>query len=122
MGLAGERGVRRGQRSMYAVVASGGKQHRAAPGGFVDVDRLPAEVGDQVTLDQVLLIADGDQISVGQPTVAGAIVFATVAAQRRHRKVTFFHYAQKKRIRKKRGQRQHYTRLRIEEILVGSGE
>ncbi len=104
---------------MYAVVASGGKQYQATPGEFMDVDRLPAEVGDQVTLEQVLLIADGDEITVGQPTVAGAIVLATVVAQRRHRKVTFFHYMQKKRERKKRGQRQHYTRLRIEQIQVG---
>ncbi len=107
---------------MYAVVASGGKQYRAAPGGFVDVDRLPVEVGDPVTLEQVLLIVDGDEIAVGQPTVAGAVVRATVLAQRRHRKVTFFHYVQKKRERKKRGQRQHYTRLQIEQIQVGSGE
>jgi large subunit ribosomal protein L21 len=101
---------------MYAVVETGGKQYRATPGGFIDVERLPVVVGEQITLDQVLLLADGEQITVGQPTVAGAKVLVTVIAERRHRKVIYFHYAPKKRERKKRGHRQFYTRLRIDEI------
>ena len=101
---------------MYAVVETGGKQYRAMPGEFVDVERLPAEVGQQVALDRVLMIADGESITLGQPTVAGAQVLATVVGQRRHRKVIFFHYVPKKRERKKRGHRQHYTRLRIDGI------
>jgi len=64
----------------------------------------------------VLMIADGESITLGQPTVAGAQVLATVVGQRRHRKVIFFHYVPKKRERKKRGHRQHYTRLRIDGI------
>ncbi len=102
---------------MYAVVETGGKQYRAAPGAIVDVERLPAEVGEQVTLDRVLMIADGDQVTVGRPTVEGAQVIATVVGQRRHRKVIFFHYVPKKRERKKRGHRQYFTRLRIEQIV-----
>jgi large subunit ribosomal protein L21 len=102
---------------MYAVVETGGKQYRAAPGELVDVERLPAEVGDQVTLDRVLMIADGDDVTIGRPKVAGAEVIATVVAQRRHRKVIFFHYVPKKRERKKRGHRQYFTRLRIERIV-----
>jgi large subunit ribosomal protein L21 len=101
---------------MYAVVETGGKQYRAAPGEFVDVERLPAEVGAQVTLDRVLMIADGEKVTVGQPTVAGALVQATVIGQQKHRKVIFFHYVPKKRERKKRGHRQYYTRLRIDGI------
>ena len=101
---------------MYAVVETGGKQYRAMPGEFVDVERLPAEVGQQITLDRVLMIADGESITIGQPTVAGAQVLATVVGQRRHRKVIFFHYVPKKRERKKHGHRQHYTRLRIDGI------
>lgn len=101
---------------MYAVVETGGKQYRAAPGEFLDVERLPAEVGAQVTLDRVLMIADGEKVTVGQPTLASAQVQATVVGQRKHRKVIFFHYVPKKRERKKRGHRQYYTRLHIDGI------
>ena len=101
---------------MYAVVETGGKQYRATPGEFVEVERLPVEVGEQVTLDRVLMIADGERITVGQPVVDGAAVVATVVGQRRRRKVIWFHYVPKKRERKKRGHRQYYTRLRIETI------
>jgi large subunit ribosomal protein L21 len=102
---------------MYAVVETGGKQYRAAPGEFVDVERLPAEVGDEVTLDRVLMITDGENVTVGHPNVDGAEVIATVVGQRRHRKVIYFHYMPKKRERKKRGHRQYFTRLRIEQIV-----
>ena len=101
---------------MYAVVATGGKQYRAAPGQLVDVELLPAQVGEQVALDQVLMIADGEVITVGQPVVPGARILATVVGQWRHRKVIYFHYAPKKRERKKGGHRQWYTRLKIDEI------
>jgi large subunit ribosomal protein L21 len=103
---------------MYAVVETGGKQYRVAPGEFVDVERLPAEVGEQIILDRVLLVAEDEQVLVGQPALPGAQVIATVAGQRRHRKVIIFHYRAKKRERKKRGHRQYYTRLRIEQIQV----
>lgn len=102
---------------MYAVVETGGKQYRAAPGEFVDVERLPAEVGDKVTLERVLMIADGEAVTVGRPVVAGAQVVATVVAQLRRRKVLYFHYVPKKRERKKRGHRQYFTRLRIDQIV-----
>lgn len=101
---------------MYAVVMTGGKQYRTAPGELIDVEKLPAEVGEQVTLDQVLMIADGEQVTVGQPIVTGAQIMATVILQRKARKVIFFHYTPKKRERKKHGHRQYYTRLRIETI------
>jgi large subunit ribosomal protein L21 len=107
---------------MYAVVETGGKQYRATPGGFIEVEKLPAEVGVETILDRVLMIAGDEEIMVGRPTVAGAQVLATVVGQRRRRKVTFFHYSPKKRIRNKRGHRQHYTRLRIEEIVAGEEE
>lgn len=103
---------------MYAIVETGSKQYQAAPGKFIDVEKLLAEVGAQVTLDQVLLIADGESITVGQPTIAGATVTATVMGQQRHRKVIVFHYSQKKRERKKNGHRQPFTHLRIEKITA----
>ncbi len=101
---------------MYVVVETGGKQYRAAPGDFVDVEKLAVAVGDQVTLDRVLLVADGADVTLGQPVVVGATVLATVVGQRRYRKVTIFHYQSKKRERKKRGHRQPFTRLRIDQI------
>ncbi len=101
---------------MYAVVETGGKQYRAQPGGFIEVEKLAAEIGQQVTLDRVLLIADGEEVTVGRPTVAGATVTATVARQAKHRKVLNFRYASKKRQRVRRGHRQPFTQLRIEAI------
>jgi large subunit ribosomal protein L21 len=109
--------ARKGEKRMYAVVETGGKQYRAAPGELVDVERLPAEVGDKVTLERVLMIADGEAVTVGRPVVAGAQVVATVVAQLRRRKVLYFHYVPKKRERKKRGHRQYFTRLRIDQIV-----
>jgi large subunit ribosomal protein L21 len=101
---------------MYAVVQTGGKQYSATPGEAIEVEKLPAEVGERVELDQVLLIADGEDVTVGRPTIAGATVTATVIGQRRRRKVLFFHYVPKKRERKRHGHRQPYTRLLIESI------
>ncbi len=101
---------------MYAVVETGGKQYRVAPGGFVDVEKLPVEVGEAVTLDRVLMVVDGATVQLGQPVLTGATVSATVVAQRLQRKVIIFHYRAKKRERTKTGHRQPYTRLRIEQI------
>ncbi|OQA44693.1 MAG: 50S ribosomal protein L21 [Chloroflexi bacterium ADurb.Bin325] len=101
---------------MYAVVETGGKQYRALPGQFIDVEKLPVAVGEQITLDRVLLVADDEQIVIGQPLIEGATVRATVVLQDKQRKVIFFHYVPKKRQRKKRGHRQPFTRLRIESV------
>lgn len=101
---------------MYAVVETGGKQYRAAPGEVIQVEKLPVEAGQQVTLERVLLVADGDEITVGRPIVPEAKVVATVLRQAKQKKVTFFHYVPKKRQRKKVGHRQPVTVLRIDAI------
>lgn len=101
---------------MFAVVETGGKQYTATPGGFIEVEKLPGEKGEQITLDRVLLVADGESVTVGQPFIKGATVVTTVALQARRRKVLHFHYVPKKRQRKKTGHRQPFTRLRIESI------
>jgi len=101
---------------VYAVVESGGKQYRVIVGQTIDVERLPEEPGQTVTLEQVFLVADEGQIKVGQPTVKGASVLATVVAHGLRRKAVIFHYRPKQRYRVKRGHRQQYTRLRIEDI------
>lgn len=100
----------------YAIVASGGKQFKAVEGGTIEVDLLPVEPGKKVELKDVLLLADGDKIKVGTPTVAGASVGAKVVEHIKGEKLTVFKYRPKKRIRVKTGHRQKYTRLQIEKI------
>ncbi len=101
---------------MYAVVETGGKQYRVTIGQTIEVEKLPTAAGDSVTLDQVLLVADGDRVSVGKPTVKGASVSATVLQHGLRKKEVIFHYRPKERYRVKKGHRQPYTRLRIDEI------
>ena len=103
---------------MYAVVKSGARQYRASVGDTILVERLPANVGEQLELDQVLLVADGEQIEVGRPTVDGAKMLATVVAQEKGPKVQIFKYHPRKRYRQRAGHRQRYTRLRVDEIVT----
>jgi large subunit ribosomal protein L21 len=103
---------------MYAVIKTGGKQYRVAPGDSIDVERLPYEVGEQIELDQVLLVANGSGATVGQPVVEDAKVKATVTRQAKGRKVVVFKFRSSKRYRRKKGHRQFYTRLRIDEIVA----
>lgn len=103
---------------MYAVIRTGGKQYRVSPGDSVDVEKLPFEVGDQIELEEVLLVANGSGVQIGQPRVAGAKVKATVTRQVKGRKVIIFKYRPSKRYRRKKGHRQNYTRLRIDEIVA----
>ncbi|MCL6556382.1 MAG: 50S ribosomal protein L21 [Burkholderiales bacterium] len=101
---------------MYAVVKTGGKQYRVAPGEKLKVERIPAEVGAEVVLDQVLMLVDGENVTVGSPLVAGASVTAKVVAQGRHPKVKIFKLRRRKHYQKHQGHRQHYTELKIESI------
>jgi len=103
---------------VYAVVKSGARQYRASVGDTILVERLHAQVGEQLELDQVLLIADGEQIEVGRPTIGGAKMLATVVAQEKGPKVRIFKYHPRKRYRRRAGHRQRYTRLRVDEIVV----
>lgn len=100
----------------YAIVESGGKQYRAVEGATIEVDRLPQEVGERITLDRVLLLVDEERVLVGKPTVRGASVAASVVEHVQGPKVIAFRYRPKKRIRRKIGHRQMYTRLLIEQI------
>lgn len=105
---------------MYAIVSSGGRQYRVEPGQRLDVEKLPAEAGSEIALDQVLLIGDGETITVGQPTVSGARVLADVVGEVKGRKIIVFKYKNKVRYRRKTGHRQRYLRLQIKEIQHGS--
>jgi large subunit ribosomal protein L21 len=100
----------------YAIVESGGKQYRAVEGGTLEVDRLPVEAGANVKLEQTLLLADGESITVGTPLVKDSPVWTKVIEHFKGEKVTIFNYSPKKRIRVKTGHRQNYTRLLVEQI------
>jgi large subunit ribosomal protein L21 len=106
----------------YAIVEDGGKQYKAVEGGTIDVDYYPAEIGEPVDLEHVLLIAEEGTVSVGQPFVSGAKVQAKVAGQVKGPKLVVFRYKPKKRIRRKTGHRQKYTRLQIESIQVNGSK
>jgi large subunit ribosomal protein L21 len=101
---------------MYAVIRTGGKQYRVAAGETVEVERLNGEIGESITLDDVLLVAGYEAVQIGTPTVAGATVTAKITGQYRGNKIMIFRYRPKKRIRVRRGHRQYLTRLQIEAI------
>lgn len=103
---------------MYAVMKSGARQYKASVGDTIRVEKLPAQVGEQLELEEVLLIADGEEVKIGQPTIAGAKVLATVVAQEKGPKIHVFKYRPRKRYRRRSGHRQHYTRLRVDAIVV----
>lgn len=100
----------------YAIVEDGGKQYKAVIGEAIEVDRYPLEVGEEIDMDRVLLISDGEKVKVGTPFIEGAKIEATVVAQVKGPKVTVFRYKAKERIRSKTGHRQKYTRVRIDAI------
>jgi len=101
---------------MYAVIKTGGKQYKVAPGEKLKIEQIPADVGSQVVLDQVLLVANGDAVTVGKPLVTGAKVAATVVAQGRHDKVRIFKMRRRKHYMKRQGHRQNYTEIQIDAI------
>lgn len=101
---------------MYAVIRTGGKQYRVAAGDKLRVEKLSADVGTQVVLSDVLLVAEGEQVTAGTPVVNGATVTATVVAHGKADKVHIFKMRRRKHYRKSQGHRQQYTELRIEGI------
>jgi len=100
----------------YAIVESGGKQYKAVEGETIEVDRLPVNAGEKVGLERVLMLVDGEEITVGTPTVDGIQVSTTVKDHFKGPKLTIFKYSPKKRIRVKSGHRQQYTRLTVDAI------
>lgn len=103
---------------MYAVVKTGGKQYKVAAGEKLKVEQIPADVGAEITLDQVLAVGAGDQLKVGSPLVSGAAVKATVISHGRHDKVHIFKMRRRKHYQKRQGHRQNYTELRIDSIVA----
>ena len=103
---------------MYAVIKTGGKQYRVSSGEKVKVEQLAAEVGSQITIDQVLMVADGDKITIGTPLVKGATVQATVVEQGRADKIHVFKMRRRKYSKKQQGHRQNYTEIQVDQIAV----
>ncbi len=101
---------------MYAIIKTGGKQYQVATGDRVFVEKLDGNVGDNVELNEVLMVADGDTISVGKPVVEGAKVVATITDQSKHKKIRVFKKKRRKGYRLSQGHRQAYTALIIGEI------
>ena len=98
---------------MYAVIKTGGKQYKVAAGEKLKIEQIPADIGSEITLDQVLAISNGDTFKFGAPLVDGAKVQATVVAHGRHDKVKIFKMRRRKHYQKRQGHRQNYTELQI---------
>ncbi|WP_035384694.1 50S ribosomal protein L21 [Ferriphaselus sp. R-1] len=101
---------------MYAVIKTGGKQHRVSLGETLKIETVAGDVGAAIVLDKVLLVADGDKLSMGKPLVAGATVQATIVSHGRHDKVRIFKMRRRKHYQKRQGHRQNYTEIRIDGI------
>ena len=101
---------------MYAVIKTGGKQYKVAAGEKLKIEQIPAEIGSEITLDQVLAVGEGASLKLGDPVVNGAAVMATVVSQGRHDKVTIFKMRRRKHYQKHQGHRQNFTEILINTI------
>ena len=101
---------------MYAVVNSGGKQYKVQQGQVLRVEKIPGDVGNPVTFEQVLMFSDGESISIGQPALEDIVVEGQIVEQGKSKKIIVFKYKRRKRYRRKKGHRQEFTAVRIDEI------
>jgi large subunit ribosomal protein L21 len=101
---------------MYAVIKSGGKQYKVAAGEKLKIEQIPTQVGEKISLDQVLMVHQGDKVSIGSPLVNGAVVSATVLGHGRADKVKIFKMRRRKHYQKRQGHRQNFTEVMIDEI------
>jgi large subunit ribosomal protein L21 len=105
------------ESDMYAAIKTGGKQYRVEAGEKIRIEQILADIGSELVIDQVLMVADGDNVSMGQPLVDGATVKATVLGQGRHDKVRIFKMRRRKHYQKHQGHRQNYTEIQITAFL-----
>ncbi|MCK9509468.1 MAG: 50S ribosomal protein L21 [Pigmentiphaga sp.] len=103
---------------MYAVVKTGGKQYRVYAGEKLKVEQIPADIGQEIKLEQVLSVGEGDQIQIGAPFLTNAVVTATVISHGRHDKVRIFKMRRRKHYQKRQGHRQNYTEIQIGTITA----
>ncbi|WP_434778893.1 50S ribosomal protein L21 [Neisseria sp. Ec49-e6-T10] len=102
---------------MYAVIKTGGKQYKVTVGQKLKVEQIPAELDSQIVLEEVLMVADGDDVVIGSPLISGATVKATVVAHGRGEKVRIFKMRRRKHYQKHQGHRQNYTEIRVDAIV-----
>lgn len=107
---------------MYAVVKTGGKQYRVAKDDLITIERLMGDAGDTITLGEVLMLADGDNVTVGAPFIDGAAVAGEIVEQSRAKKVIIFKKRRRQNYRRKKGHRQHQTVLRVTDILTSGAK
>jgi large subunit ribosomal protein L21 len=98
---------------MYAVIKTGGKQYRVTAGEKIKVEQIPADVGAEISLDQVLMVGAGDTVKIGAPLLPGFTITAKVISQGRHPKINIFKMRRRKHYQKHQGHRQNYTELEI---------
>ena len=101
---------------MYAVIKTGGKQYRVILGETLKIETIAGDVGSAIVLDQVLMVGNGDKVSVGKPLLTGATVKASIVSHGRHDKVSIFKMRRRKHYQKHQGHRQNYTEIRIDGI------
>ena len=101
---------------MHAVIKTGGKQYRVVTGEKLTIEQIPADVGTEITLDQILMVGEGESVQIGTPFLTGASVKATVLSQGRHDKVMIFKMRRRKHYQKHQGLRQNFTEIRIDGI------
>jgi large subunit ribosomal protein L21 len=103
---------------MYAVIETGGKQYRVAQGDTLYVEKLDGEVGDAVSFDRVLLVANGDDVNIGRPLVDGAVVSGEIVGHGRDKKVIVFKFKRRKDYRRRNGHRQAFTAVKINALTA----
>lgn len=103
---------------MFAIIETGGKQYKVSEGKTVKIEKLPSQKGEKAVFENVLLVVDGDTVTLGRPYIDKARVEAEVVEQGRSRKKIVFRYHSKTRYRKKKGHRQHFTEVRIDKITA----
>jgi large subunit ribosomal protein L21 len=101
---------------MYAVIKTGGKQYRVAAGEKIKVEQIAADVGQEITIDEVLAVGNGADLKIGSPLVSGAVVKATVVAHGKHDKVRIFKMRRRKHYQKRQGHRQAFTEIEISAV------
>ncbi len=104
----------------YAVIQTGGKQYRVAPGDVITIEKLEGEPGSELSFDEVLLTSQGGSVQIGSPTLAGASVTGEIVGQGRAKKILVFKKKRRKKYRKRQGHRQYETRVRVSEIRMGA--
>jgi large subunit ribosomal protein L21 len=105
---------------MYAIIKTGGKQYKVAPGDTLQIEKITAQEGTEVEFNDVLMVAEGEQIAIGSPLVAGGKVTATVQKQGRGKKIRIIKFKRRKHYRKQMGHRQYYTEVKITGIMANN--